>query len=450
MPAVDYAIAAFATPTSLSLSFPANWNLAFTNGLIRSTNGTTGIAIFAATATTGDFGDPSSDALTLTDSYGNTWNLAFSSVNNLGATSNVYNAIAVYVCDKLAVGGSAILLNMPSDLLPGDALVQWAAGWMVQTSFASLSFDVVDSNGSNPLGDVFSLSQNGESDLVIGGVFASDLTASGVALFSPSSAYTPLPTLLATGFFGTTSGGTNPGTAQVGLASSQLQNKAYSFDIQLDSATDTFAFLLAMSGANNTGGSAAQTLTFSINKGPEPIPPKEERAIATIEIDCTQQPLQTFVNYPELCMLDVTEVTDLAGFTVCNFDLEHLFQGSGLSQVRSLAYWARPLFHLTSEGREDVPTFDQLVYAALLTNTTTLQTVMLGEAVSANLNVQNGQAFGQYGIIPFPANKHSLKYRFILPQYQAATIRGKYTLQFMNFETPVLLSQSGLLANAQD
>jgi hypothetical protein len=217
----------------------------------------------------------------------------------------------------------------------------------------------------------------------------------------------------------------------------------------VNTATDVFAFTLVLGGSNSTSGPNAQTLSFSINKGPEPSFPKEGRAIATVQIDCTQQIVTPWpIDYPEFAMYSDAN-SETVGAIVLEFDLEHLFQGSGLSEVRTLMVWSRPDFNAINlphrEDGFDSETNTLFPNLALLTNKVTLQTVMLGaQAASGNYGVS-----GEYQILPFPGNKNGLKYRFICPQFSLIAPIGKFTLQFLNFEVMGAIdSYAGILSQS--
>jgi hypothetical protein len=118
-----------------------------------------------------------------------------------------------------------------------------------------------------------------------------------------------------------------------------------------------------------------------------------------------------------------------------------LFQGSGLSEVRSLLAWSRPGFSFTTDSnsvqhRQDIDQFGSgiqaVAFSALLTNKTTLQTVSLGEQALGETSI----VAAAFVSIPFPANHNALKFRFICPQVDPINPRGKFTLQFCNFEVP--------------
>jgi hypothetical protein len=396
--------------------------------------GDTLVAVFAAVAASGDFAPP--DAV-LNDSNGNPWNLAYSQINQSSIVSGNFTAVAVYVCNRCAASPTVNDLNIPVELIPGDVLETWSYGAEFLTTYATLEFQSQvfqaseSANFTLDLGDILT-----NNRLLMGGTFSSN--AGSTTTFFSTTLTALVPNVNTDGEVGYL---LNPGAVQVPTLS----------HVNVAGPTpDAFAFLLLFTGTNSTGGSAAQTLTFSINKGPLPEPPREGRAIATVQVDCSQQPVVSAVNFPELCFLDVTELNDVAGFTVCQFDLEHLFQGSGLSEVRSLMYSARPTFHLTSEGREDVSPSNTFLFPAIITNTTTLQTLTLGDQAALDYNNDIQGCYYQTGVLSFPANKHSLKYRFICPQFDANAPCGKYILQFCNFEVPPHYMQPGKIAQTID
>ena len=225
------------------------------------------------------------------------------------------------------------------------------------------------------------------------------------------------------------------------------------FFVPVDSSgtPDNFGFLILLEGGNATGGPNAQTLVFSINKGPEPIIPKEGRAVATVQIDCTQQSITPWpVDYPEFAIYP-TDDDNAVGAVVLHFDLEHLFQGAGLSECRTLIAWSRPAFNFQNSPHRTDGVYQGAGFPspALLTNTTTLQTVMLGGQAAAQSSVVG--SYGTYQIIPFPANKNALKYRFINPQPVLGAPIGKFILQFLNFEVMgAVESATGVLSLFND
>jgi hypothetical protein len=408
------------------------------------------VAIFASVDLTGDASVPPA---TLTDTIGNVWNLVFSAIAVAGGASLLFNNTAVYVSNRCIATGSTNDFTMPIELRPPDVQATWSNGYEVAAPFALLTADVSGSFTGLAEGGVIDLTTTGAQDLMIAGVFDSSLTASVVGILSSN----PVPSLKDLGFGG--SGASVAGTNLYGWG--DFVGAGFTDIIaQLDSSTDAFGFAVALTGtnANPAAGGNAQTLVFSINKGPEPIPPKEGRAIATVQIDCTQQPVQGSVNYPEFALFDAELLTalDVEGFTVCEFDLEHLFQGSGLSEVRTLMYWARPDFgfdaNTVPQSRQDGGY--ETSYPSIITNTTTLQTICMGGSVASRIpggsGTTNGYAVGASAVISFPANKHSLKYRFICPQNTFSNPLGKYNLQFTNFEVPPTPEQGCILSQSDD
>lgn len=401
--------------------------------------GDTLIAVFASTATSADFGDPSTDDPTITDSNGTVWTLAYSNVNFADALATVFCAIAVYICARCP-NSSLVTLPMPGSLFPGDVLATWSGGVELQSTFSIFTFDASAFNTDASTTLVLPLAQDGTDSLTIAGMFDASLTASNSSTLNSNTGQ--MDTL--GNLFSSSTGTSVFGWGNTTFSTSNIL-------MLLDFATDVFGFAFVMTGSNASGGGAATTLTFSMNKGPDPIVLPEGRAIATVQVDCTQQPLVTSVNFPELCVLDLTNLILIQGFVVAQFDLEHLFQGAGLTEVRTIICWARPAFRLTDNGREDLTSSNVLVYPAILTNTTTLQTISFGENAATIINESAQFGMGQYTIMPFPANKNSLKYRFICPQHDGSAPVGKYIFQFLNFEVAgAFASEAALLSIVTD
>jgi hypothetical protein len=410
--------------------------------------GDTLFAIFAITATTADIDNPATETPTLTDSEGRVWTLAYSSVNNAN-NSGSFNGVAVYALQRCAASGSVDLDGSAVFGPPGDALQGWAGGFEVTSTFANFAF-----------GDAhFQTGQIANFTLDYGAVANTDVLI-GVAIDSNDGVQPVIalnvPPLVANGF-GTLAGdgGTGDFLSQLFGVLSAPSYSDMSATVTVPATGDVFAFGLVLSGANNTGGSAATTLTFSIAKGPVPEPPHEGRVIATVQIDCTQQPVVSTVNFPELAVLGDISTPDEVAFVVAEFDLEHLFQGSGLSKIHSITCYSRPGFQLNpSDGnRTDVNEGEaRTYYPALLTNTTTLQCVILGANAAAAIDAANGsQFFGEHMVHPFPANKSGMKYRFICPQYDSNAPVGKFLLQFYNWELPAgFVSPAGLITTTED
>lgn len=409
--------------------------------------GDTLVAYFAVVATTADFDAP---PMTLTDSNGSTWSLAYSNINFADALAASFCALAVYINARCANAGTNTLA-MPTQMTPGDVLATWANGAEFATTFAAIDFSEVTFETFAGEGGAFPVTQTGSNNLQVAALYDAGLNTSGAGVLNANvSGSHPL-------------GFAEGSTSDSGIYGwGNIEAPTYDGNISLGSGTSTFGFWLTLTGSNATGGSAATTLTFSINKGPEPIVPREGRAIATVQLDCTQQPVVSSVNFPELTVLGDIATPDSPAFVVAQFDLEHLFQGSGLSEVRYIACWARPAFQLNTNGnREDVNAAGNLwVFPALITNTTTLQTLMFGEN-AAFTQVNSGAAgqpevgqagiFGQYSILPFPANKNSLKYRIIVPQFDPANPKGKFIFQFFNWDlTGAIASNAAVLTTTED
>jgi hypothetical protein len=403
--------------------------------------GDTLVAVFAATAASADFVDPSIASSELVDLIGNIWTLIYSEVNNENMTFGTYNALAIYVCNRCIDSLIGTQLLMPTELQPVHVTATWSNGFEFATTFAEFIFDVVNFIPSTVLNAPYTITVGPTTtkDLLIAGVFDSHINA--VLSFEPPSVppdtFKSLPTV-----------GTH------------ATHCALAWDVSLNSdavvanvfpqANDVFMFVLAMTGSNSAGKSSSKALTFSINKGPLPVPPKEGRAIATVQIDCTQQlVIPPPINYPEYAICE-TGLSAPTGFVVCEFDLEHLFQGSGLSEVRTLCAWCRPMFSPTNNGqRDDSPGGNIYPQPAILTNKITLQTILLGSN-AAQTSTFDSESYGEFLILPFPGNKNGLKYRFIAPQSSLINPQGKYNLQFLNFEVMgAIESAAGLLSTVQ-
>lgn len=429
-----------AGPTGLTIEFAEN------------NPGDTCIVAFMATSSAADFVAAPS---TIIDSENNVYTLAASLINHLTSVSAVYTAQFIYMCAKVAGSAGAVTIDMPSSIVTAGIVNLWGGGSEYQANFATIKIDDVVFNGGfgTTITDLV-LTMTGTDDIVLMGYADSGLNSvSGSTIqFQPfADILNDFPTQNALLFSG-------PAIAAIGGLLSNEMSASTTVVVEPGGAvTDMFAFAIAFIGTNNTGGSAAETLTFSLNKGPAPIIPIEGRAIATVQIDCTQQISHSFglpIDYPEFAAYPFSSL-DATAFIVIEFDLEHLFQGAGLSEMRSLMAWSRPWFRSTNgvPPRFDVPVNNLSpnpeVYPALLTNTTTLQTVILGGSNFANQS-WNGpvpSSFGETMIVPFPANKHSLKYRFIQPLSagNAANPVGKYNLQFCNYEISPFIS-NGILS----
>lgn len=438
------------------MSIPAGQNYALTETAISPTpdtvrfqqndGGNALLAAFAASATTNDFGLPYT---TLTDTAGNTWNLIYSGSADNGLVG--FNAIAVYCCQFALAFNGYNTLTMNGSFYPEDVLHKYAIGAAFQTNFSSLTlsaFGQVYINGQFlvPVHFAYDMPEVNANQLWFSGSF--DAQESAVPSYQGG-----VIDLDDNQYFGTAV--TGAALLATGTSKSQgfflnaintgIQGREYLVPVLCPgSSPDVFGFSILLDGSNSTGqGPNAQTLVFSINKGPEPIVPKEGRAIATVQIDCTQQVVTPWpIDYPEYSVYSDGSPSSV-GAVVLEFDLEHLFQGAGLSEVRTLMAWSRPAFNFqNSPNREDTAYQGAgFTIPALLTNKVTLQTVMLGP--QAAYNSGDSQSMGEYQIIPFPGNKNGLKYRFIAPQPVIGAPIGKFTLQFLNFEVMGAIAQIG-------
>ena len=414
--ATSFSLASFATGSDTFFTFASN------------ENGNTLLAFFAATASSNDF---TTLPATLSDSLGNVWNLLYTNtgLNNSGSA----NCIAIYACNR-SIAGSSNVLQMPAAMQPGDVLATWSNGYEFVAPFSSVILSSTDYVTGQTVPSVIGPNPVNSNQGEFAAVFDSNLTAEPTVVFTTSNNFEYQQLLLP-------NSGTDSGNAMIaGISSFTVgtnANVSANITPQNTGATpDVFGltFLLSGSNANPSRGGDAQTLVFSINKGPEPIVPKEGRSIATVQIDCTQQTVTPFpITYPEYSVSG-TGTADAVGAVVLEFDLEHLFQGAGLSEVRTLSAWCRPGFNNENvgHGTDDPPLHTDSFLCAILTNKTTLQTVSLGEA--AVFFQQQSDDVAAYLIVPFPGNKNSLKYRFIAPQITLDNPVGKYTLQFYNFD----------------
>src|ERR1035437_6216633 len=388
--------------------------------------GDTLIAVFASVAASGDFTDPSIASSILTDLLGNTWNLVYSTVNAVSSVWANYSAIAIYVCQRCIDSGLGVQLAMPTELQPVDVAASWSNGVEFYTTFANIVLNV-----ANYLNDVTSnipydmtVGPTAQEDILIACAFNYDLVAGVEPYFenisAPGYTFTRLPML-----------GTLSSFASWAFDASK--NSTAVLRNTFPAVVNFFGGVFSLSGSNPQGKSSTAALVFSINKGPNPVVLPEGRAIATVQIDCTQQPIVLPpIDYPEYAYYP-NGASNPYGFVVCEFDLEHLFQGSGLSEVRTIMAFSRPGFNYDGVHRQDLPNSDETAYmfAAMITNKVTLQTIMLG--INPAQNSGPGVNDSSYLIMPYPGNKGGLKYRFIAPQYSDVPF-GKYILQFLNFE----------------
>jgi hypothetical protein len=200
-------------------------------------------------------------------------------------------------------------------------------------------------------------------------------------------------------------------------------------DVTIETATDVFGMLLILQGSNNQGQSAQGSAAFWISKGPNPTVPNEGRAIATVEIDCTNMEVKPLpLNFDEFSSNDES---DLVGAVVVEFDLQRLNMslGRGFSDCKALSFFYRPAYQ---NGEDFI--LPNKPYPAFITNLTTRQTVPTwGNDLEAGNS--DDRASWSHGVAPFLCNVGAMKVRVLIPQGMTPP-SGKLTLQFYNFDVP--------------
>lgn len=405
-----------------------------------TTAGNSAMAVFATTSSAADFDMPPD---TIADTAGNIYNLIQVDTNNENTNAGVFMNFAAYVCYKTIEHPSEIGLETPPAFISPGMIQQYAMGFQFRTLLADFASDdsFYEEDGAD--GFILTINNTGTDDLTVACIWSCDQTetTSSITIDNDESVLVDMT-------YSGISSNASMGTAH--LCAWDTDTAPLTTTAEVTGASGTFGFTFGLSARNSGGGSAAETLTFNLNKGPDPTVPTEGRAIATVQIDLTQQQSHIFtsVDYPEFANPGDNEgvANNTTFFVVIEFDLEHLFQGSGLSKVHTLMAWTRlnfnessttPIIRQDGVSDEDAPE----TYAIMLTNMTTLQTVMLGGSNSA------AQGNAEFLCVPFPANKGALKYRLISPQNQNNNLNpvGKVTLQFLNFEQPPIVL-SGTIA----
>jgi hypothetical protein len=371
------------------------------------------LAVMASIATTEDFTDLPAQ---IQDTIGNTYNLMYTNKGH-NTTADVYNCVALYVCPR-ANGNGGYILDMPSNMQPADVLHTWMYILELETSFANQVFDAAGYEAHETANFVLATSTpNGSDDAVIAFVADAGLTANPVLSTYTNSLDT----------FGDADN--SWGWQEDSILNG---NETPSIDVLINGATDAFGFIVAMEGTNSTGGSAQGTAAFWISKGPNPVVPNEGRAIATVEIDCTNmQIIPLPLMYDEFSSDNTNELT---GAVVVEFDLQRLNMslGKGLSDCKVLSFYYRPTYN---DG-EDLNAGFPNVFPAFVTNLTTRQTVIcwgINDGLAGN-NTGSVNVIHQ-GVVPFLANVNGMKVRVLIPQ-ATSTPNGKLTLQFLNFDVP--------------
>jgi len=406
------------------------------------------IAVFVASSTSQDTTEPTTP---INDSLGNAWNLI-----QWSAESGDQPAVAVYALPPVpSIATGVATLQMPVQLIPGDSVSTAVIGWLFASKLAnivadSFTVDIMTVRPSDHASIGSSIvTQTGSDDLLLGLTWSS----------------------LATGVFSTgnfSDGGPFNGTASHGLATDDSDANGfllwgawaettsgpniYDSFFFVNPAADvpnfsyTFAISMSLSGQIN-GGSGNSTRAFFLSRAPEPKLSVPSRFIATIQIDCTQMNFNPFATTP--CQFP--EFTwppnggtglSLYGWSVLEFDLEHIGNsGSGMDQVRKLIAHSRPSFGLSADALESgTPPEDGAVGPdgacyAMLTNTTTQQTEVLGGQAIMLAQTASNEAGYFYEKLhcAFPGHKGGMKYRFLALSKNAQGT-GIYTLNFLNYD----------------
>lgn len=382
--------------------------------------GDTLVVVMAARSIGGIVGPPESQVF---DSAGNTYDLVYFAAEDIVGGKP---AIAMYVNSNCVANIAPNVVDIDSIFTPVDVTFSIIFGFEFQCGFSTLTFDNASVvNGTGPLAFDIITPIHGSETLVIGfamsdnGITTLDMQASGGNL---------------TGFAGNITAGWEEFNASISV---NYPNQISPVDRMTTTTTGVSSvFVVALTGANNVGGSGQKYAVVQMIKGPIPTPPREGRAMAMTQIDCTQFVMQPLpIEFPELVLL---EGFGIKGATVVDLDLEHITQGSGLSEVRSVIVYSRPAYAFDGSGSNpsDVSfSDDRTIYGAILTNTTSLISYVVGGGDA--LAAQN-QIFIGTQVFPFPASKNSLKFRFIVPQGSDTNQIGKYTLVFCNFEIPTI------------
>lgn len=403
------------------------------------------VIVMLAVASAADFTDPASDAPTLTDSNNNVYNLVYSAINLHDATNNVFLAVAVYVCASAQQSSTAATVNLVGDLQPGSKTASMVYGLEMFTNFNQIAFDVA----ALSLGDVANFTVNagavgaGLSDLCL--AFAIDGSLANTGDMTFISSFAPSEIISTVG--PTDGASTILAYKQASGAPFLTGNLISNFGVGTASGVSGFVLGLRLSTQQ---GAAGKQLTFQISKGPEPKILPEGRAIATVIIDGTQQQFTPIVvppgiNYPEFSFFGENVSDSWETWWSTEFDLESVGpQGSRLTECRSLMARSRPFFGIDPNGaRSDNPGWSGTSgnwCIGLLTNLTTLQTVVLGGNALLYQDSLDGQAaVGESLRVAFPCNAGGMKFRFIAVCSNTRPDGyglGKWILNFTNFELP--------------
>lgn len=422
------------------------------------------VAVFVASSASQDTTEPSA---LITDSLGNGWNLT-----QWIPEAGDQPALALYTLPPVpSIATGIATLDMPVQMIPGDSVSTAILGWLYASKLANISADsytvnIMTNYMSPPMftGGSAIVTQSGSDDLIVGLIWSS-LNGATVAVlpdFGPDPGdafYDTLNIGESTSDF-VLFGGWNESTTKSPVdfsggfytASSQPQ---FSY---------IFAVSLSLSGQIN-GGSGNSTRAFFLSRAPEPKISIPSRFIATIQIDCTQMIFNPFTTspcqFPEFTFPIGGVGEQLTyGWSVLEFDLEHIGNsGGGLDQVRKLIAHSRPTFGYSADNQPGGLPQDGAIGGsgatyALLTNTTTLQTEVLGGgAIQAAAQCADPNEAGYcYEKLhcSFPGHKGGMKYRF-LALSNSAQGAGLYTLNFLNYDDGQgSLQYTGLLYGTSD
>jgi hypothetical protein len=182
------------------------------------------------------------------------------------------------------------------------------------------------------------------------------------------------------------------------------------------------------------------------------------KRIASLVIDWSDQdtnPVLGFTNsttptsfdYPEFSYNSASSVQPIIiGYQVVEIDLATFVGGLGLTECRSISYYARPTFGFNAAGGGPTdfnPGQGNGVGTLILTNTISLQTIGIGGTA---VNDQEFAGATEDSCIPFQANGSSMPIRLINTVMQAADSGaplplGKVQIQFMNYQLPCYASE---------
>jgi hypothetical protein len=383
----------------------------------------------------------------ISDTNGNTYTLLTSSSSFPGQGVYVFAAL------NIAAGANTVTVTLATAAPLGMIIHEFAG---VGHASASDGAANNDSGGTPTSLTVGPITTTQTPDLLV--TFCANNNSSST-IPSPPTGYlgggtvTGNNMVIASAYLLNASAGSHSATWNLTNSGSSTNVSLVALKGQFTTSPETMGMLFRLAANNFAGGSASSSLAFNIRKAPEPIVPKEGRAIATVQIDATQithTPLSAqALAYPEITFDNqITPTNGWQSFAIAEFDLEHITnRGQGLSEVRGLIAVSRPMFQIDVVGNAtDFPGsagYNMGHGLALLTNVSTLQCAILGSAAMSwqqSLNSQGAPIETMH--LAYPASKGGMKFRLILlcDQYPlqggGTTGIGKYTLNFTNYELP--------------